>query len=134
MVNANYIQLSLHKFGCCLIQKVLEYPINPFIENLTILLSNYILPFSKDIYGSYVISKIIQSNLYEHQCNIIKELTNNFEEVCNNKNSIHLIEKSLEYLKDDILYFLITFLLQPSSIFLLAENSSGLFSKFLFLY
>jgi pumilio RNA-binding family len=130
MVNVHFIQLSFHKFGCCVVQKCLEYPINQHMTKLIVLVSNSILPFSKDVYGSYVVSKIIKSNISNYQCNILKELTDNFKEVCNSKNSIQLIEKSLEYLKDGILYNLIYFLLQPGSIMILAEISSGLFSKF----
>ena len=131
MVNANFIQLSFHKFGCCVVQKCLEYPVNQYITKLIVSVSNHILPFSKDLYSSYVISKIIKSNISKYQFAILKELTDNFQDVCNSKNSIQLIEKSLEYLKDGILFNLIHFLLQPSSIMILAEISSGLFSKFL---
>lgn len=128
-VNAYFNSMSIDKHSCCVVQKCLELPINHYVEKLIDLLIENAYELCINEYGSYVILKIIQTKPCQIQKKIIEKLLSNFNLICSTKNSIQIIEKSLEFIKDKLLKDIIYNLLSIEKVMVIANNSSGLFSK-----
>ncbi len=93
LINENLIEISLHKNGCCAIQKCLEIAtgivkrslINNIIENCLSLII--------DPYGNYVVQHVIYLRDYEVNKQIIKSLLKDIIFFSKQKFSSNVVEK-----------------------------------------
>lgn len=122
--------MSLDKFSCCVVQKCLELEMNEYVETLIQIILDNAFSICSDEFGSFVVLKVIQTKSPEIQRLMIEKLFSNFSFVCSTKNSIQIIEKSLEFVKGKLLKDIINCLLYIDNVIQMTNNSSGLFSKF----
>ena len=126
----NYKLLCIDKFGCCVIQKCFEVPINHYVKILINLIEEFALYLSNDDYGSYAILKILQTQETDTLKRFMDKLVSN---ICKGKltnNYIKVIEKSLEYIGSNLINYIAPHILDPKVVTCMADSPSCLFGKF----
>ena len=103
--------LSIHPYGCRVVQRILEYCTNvqkgPVLEELRSCCSELVL----DQYGNYVIQHVMQHGWDADRAVLIKEVQNNLLAFSQHKFASNVVEKCLQYAnkkdRDEMIWTLI---------------------------
>lgn len=129
IIEKNLLDIAMNKFGCCAIQKYLQYfPSNPIIKQIICYTERLIT----NVYGNYVIQFIISMKNQEYNCQIIEKFKNNIIYLSKQKFSSNVIERCFDFCKESAKNILINYICDEKVVGELLLDMYGNYGKFYF--
>lgn len=121
----NIVPISMHKHGCCVLQKCIERAETKEQQQLFSLLLYNCKDLIIDQCGNYIIQFIITLNINEINVNVANQLSSDIENFSKQKYASNVVEKCLECGSDEICDLIIKALLKANCVVSLLFDKFG---------
>ncbi|KAI3517376.1 hypothetical protein L1887_16590 [Cichorium endivia] len=92
------VTLSMHPYGCRVIQRVLEHCVDPKTQNIVMdEILNSICMLAQDQYGNYVVQHVLEHGKPHERTYIINQLTGQIVQMSQQKFASNVVEKCLTF-------------------------------------
>lgn len=92
----NCLQIAIHRHGCCVLQRCLDFGSPEQVKNLSLVISKYSLELSNDAFGNYVVQYVLNKEDETVTKIIINSIKANVIDLSLHKFGSNVIEKCLK--------------------------------------